>query len=99
MIEEKIELYKSITLNRWDWKDHKYYPYTISIPINEVIVLAVENMDAEILCPTCRRKIKFGESYTSMELHSDYGFGYPVCKKCYYEEWDRRNKYKNTEDL
>lgn len=32
---------------------------------------------------------KYGEMYTSREVHTAYGFGFAVCAECYDDETDR----------
>lgn len=76
-------------LRKWNYKTHKYEPY--EIPDNWNCKTYSINMEEIINCPHCGRKLKFGDSYTSLEIHTDMGFGYGVCEKCYQNEWTRRN--------
>lgn len=41
------------------------------------------------------KKIKFEDTYTSNEIHTDLGFGFVVCEDCYKEELKRRKDYEN----
>ena len=41
-------------------------------------------MDDLINCPHCGKEIKFGDSYTSHEIHTPLGMGYAVCEECYF---------------
>jgi hypothetical protein len=40
-------------------------------------------------CAQCGRLHKYGEMYTSREVHTAYGFGFAVCRECYDDEMDR----------
>ena len=43
-----------------------------------------DDMNKEISCCQCGKKIKFGNSYTSRTIHTEVGFGYAECEDCYY---------------
>lgn len=76
-------------LNKWNYKEHIYKHY--KIPDDWNCKTYSNDMEEVINCPHCGRKLKFGNSYTSLEIHTDSGFGYGVCGKCYQDEWTRRN--------
>ena len=40
----------------------------------------------------CGKELKYGDTYTSLEIHTAMGFGYGVCEDCYEFEWKRREK-------
>ncbi|WP_018659892.1 hypothetical protein [Allofustis seminis] len=42
------------------------------------------DMDKVCSCAWCGKKLKFGDTYTSRRIHTEQGFGYGVCEKCYY---------------
>lgn len=44
-----------------------------------------DDMNKKIACCQCGKKITFGASYTSRIILDKYGFGYAVCKKCYFK--------------
>ncbi len=69
------------TLNKWNYQKHQYEPY--NIPDNWNCTTYCDDMDEIVNCPHCGKKIKYGDSYTSLEIHTDIGFGYAVCEKCY----------------
>ena len=77
-------------LNKWNYKKHTYEPY--KIPDDWNCKLYSENMSEIINCPHCGKKIKFGNSYTSLEIHNHIGLGFAVCEECYTKEWIRRRK-------
>ena len=72
-------------LNKWNNKEHTYEPY--EIPDDWNCKTYSNDMEEVINCPHCGRKLKYGDSYTSLEIHTDMGFGYGVCEKCYQNEW------------
>lgn len=76
-------------LRKWNYKKHTYESY--EIPDNWNCKTFSIDMKEIINCPHCGRKLKYGDSYTSLEIHTDMGFGYGVCEKCYQNEWIRRN--------
>ena len=75
-------------LEKWNTKKHKYEEYTI--PDNWKVKTFSPNMDEEVNCVSCGKKIKFGDCYTSLEIHTSVGFGFAVCETCYNEEYKRR---------
>lgn len=77
-------------LNKWNYKKHKYEEY--KIPDKWNVKTYGNGMDEIINCCKCGKKLKFGDSYTSLEVHTEMGFGYSVCEKCYEREWKRREK-------
>lgn len=79
-------------LKKWNYKRHNYEDYTVP---NEWNVKTYGNGMEEIInCVQCGKKIKFGDSYTSLEVHTEIGFGYSVCEKCYEKELKRREQEK-----
>lgn len=81
-----------MVLGKWNYETHEYDPYEIPDEWNVPLITELEEI---INCPHCGREVKYGETYTSKEIHNKVGFGYPVCDKCYEEEWERRRKYKD----
>ena len=63
----------SIRAGRYNTKLHKYE----------------DDMEKMVPCAQCGRIFRFGEMYTSREVHTAYGFGYAVCAECYDGETDR----------
>ena len=45
-------------------------------------------------CPHCGKEIPFGGTYTSLEIHTNMGFGFGVCGDCYEKEWERRKEHE-----
>ena len=75
-------------LNKWNYRKHKYEPY--KIPDNWNVKTYSEDMDELINCAQCGKKIKFGDGYTSLEVHTNLGIGYSVCDKCWDKEYLRK---------
>ena len=67
---------------KWNYEAKTYDPYELP----EGTILYTEDMETMIRCAQCSRSIKYGESYTSKEIHTSIGLGYPVCNDCYQEE-------------
>lgn len=74
------------TAGKWNYKTHSYD--LIAIP--EACILYTNNMDAQTVCAQCGKKIAYGSSYSSMEIQTSMGFGYPVCPECHDAELKRR---------
>lgn len=73
---------------KWDCKKHIYEKCTI--PENWNCKTYSDDMDEIVNCPHCGKELSFGETYTSMEFHTEMGFGYGVCENCYQIEMKRR---------
>ena len=44
-----------------------------------------DDMNKKIACCECGKEITYGASYTSRIIQNKTGFGYAVCKECYYK--------------
>lgn len=75
-------------LRKWNYEKHKYEPY--KIPNNWSCKTYCDDMYEIVNCPHCGKEIEFGKCYTSMEIHTEHGFGYGVCEECYQKEWEKR---------
>ena len=81
-------------LNKWNYEKHGYDSYVV--PDNWNVKVGGDNLDEIIHCASCGREGKFGDTYTSLEIHTPlYGFGYAVCEDCHNKEWERRRKHKD----
>lgn len=81
-------------LQKWNCKKHKYEDY--EIPDEWNVKTYGNGMEEIINCCQCGKKLKFGDSYTSLEVHTEMGFGYSVCEDCYEKEWKRREENANN---
>lgn len=75
-------------MKRWNVYTKCYEDY--EIPDDWKCLTYSSDMDEIVNCAQCGRRIMFGDSYTSLEVHTDLGFGYCVCEVCYYKEYERR---------
>lgn len=79
-------------INKWNFKLEKYELF--EIPNNRKVCLYSDDIEQVIQCVNCGKELKVGESYTSLQYHSDMGFGYCVCDSCYQDEWALRRYYE-----
>lgn len=75
-------------VGKWNYKKHDYEPYRM--PSDWNCKTYSDDMDEIINCAQCGRSVKFGDCYTSLEIHSGIGFGYGVCENCYNAEFLRK---------
>lgn len=83
-------------IGKWNYETHEYDPVVID-PTWKV-VLYTEDMNLPINCTSCGKDMTFGQGYTSRELHTEHGFGYPVCEDCYEQERDRETERKQKKE-
>ena len=84
-------------LNKYDRETHEYKHY--EVPDDWNIKLFTDDMDMIVNCVQCGKELRYGNCYTSLEVHNHIGFGYPVCERCYQKEWKRRKKNERNDDL
>ncbi len=77
-------------LRKWNCKTREYEDY--EVPDEWNCHCYSNDMEEIVNCPHCGKELEFGDTYTSLEIHTAVGFGYGVCDKCYEEEWKRRRK-------
>lgn len=75
-------------MKRWNVYTKQYEDY--SIPEEWTCKTYANDMAEKVNCAQCGKVITFGESYTSLEVHTNRGFGYSVCEDCYSREVERR---------
>ena len=82
-------------MKKWNYEKRKYEEY--NPPEGWNYSTHCQNMKGDcvecpvvVTCASCFMPISCSESFTSLEIHNDMGFGYIVCKKCYEEEMLRR---------
>ena len=83
-------------LQKWDYEAHEYRQFFV--PASWNVKLYSCDMDEIVNCPHCGRMLHYGETYVSLEIHNQVGFGYGVCEECYKHEWQRRRLHKEQEE-
>lgn len=84
---------------KWNRKTHKYEDY--ELPENATLYTA--DLWSTIACASCGKPVRAADTFTSLEIHTDLGFGYMVCEDCYDKEWlnayyrEQRRKRKENE--
>ena len=82
------KIFSARVAERWDPYHGKYRPYLL--PEDELKCSLLEDrMDKVIACAGCGKPVKFGESFTSLEIHTESGFGFMVCPMCIDQETER----------
>lgn len=76
------------------WIDEKkeYIPYDLP----NGACLYTDNMEQEIACCQCGKKVKFGDCYTSRTIHTELGLGYAECPECYFSYFKEQIYGKNN---
>lgn len=80
--------------NKWNPLTHRYDPYYV--PADKKLVFYGTDLEAIVNCCQCLKEIKYGDSYVSLEVHTNIGMGYAVCKDCYEQEWVRRTNLQEA---
>lgn len=75
----------SIRARKYNVELHEYE----DILLPDECRLYEEDMGKIVPCAQCGRLHKYGEMYTSIEVHNAYGLGYAVCRECHDGELDR----------
>lgn len=78
---------KTKMLLKWNYRYQVYDSY--EIPEDWNVKTFSNDMDEIVNCCQCGKAIKFGDGYTSKEVHTKAGMGYAVCEDCYSQEWER----------
>lgn len=75
-------------MKKWDYEKHKYEEY--NVPESWNCGQYSLDLESSVDCASCGKPIKFAEKYRSLEIYTDKGQEYAVCKSCFKEEWVRR---------
>lgn len=68
-------------MKKWNYETHQYEEY--KVPSDWNVSMYETDMDKVVNCAECGKQIKYGESYTSVKIHDEAGFGYAVCYDCH----------------
>lgn len=72
-------------MNAWRWDKEKKEYGIVQIPDGSCSYC--DDMNETVSCAHCGKKLKYGESYTSLELYgASRMFGLAVCGDCYEKE-------------
>ena len=83
-------------LQKWSNRTRCYEDY--EVPDNWAVAVTAPTMDTFVDCAGCGKSIPFGAAFTSSEIHTGFGFGYAVCKKCNKEEERRKESRKKSQE-
>ncbi len=78
---------------KFNEKEQKYEDYIIPDEWN--VPLCTDNMEEIINCCQCGKEIRYGDGYTSMQVHNPLGLGYTVCEECHLKEYQERLSYRS----
>lgn len=68
---------------KWIPDKHDYILYDLP----DGACLYTDDMEQEIACCQCGKKVKYGDCYTSRTIHTpNVGFGYAECEDCYFKD-------------
>ena len=78
-------------LRKWDHARREYVP--LEVPDSWRVSCYEADMDAAVNCCRCGRRLPFGETYTSLQVHTPKtGFGYAVCQECHDAEIEKEKE-------
>lgn len=68
-------------LRKWSFSERCYKPYRV--PASWRVSTYERDMATAVNCANCGTPIAWGDTYTSMSIHTDGGMGYGICERCY----------------
>ena len=74
-------------MKKWNYEKHKYEEY--DVPQDWRCGIYSTDLDELIDCACCGKPIKISDKYRSLEIHTETGQEYAVCKRCFKGEWVR----------
>lgn len=77
------------SVQKWDFNKREYKTVEISDKCSAYEI----DMETKVECPGCGKIIAYGDGYTSRQYHTNLGFGYCVCAKCYGKELKEEFNY------
>ena len=73
---------------RWNFKLERYEPCGIW----DTSRVIAQDMDTPTRCAQCGKVFRFGDMYTSTQIHNYSGWGYAVCARCLDAEMREREE-------
>lgn len=73
---------------KWDPYHKRYRSYVLPEDVMRCS-FGERDMDKVIACAGCGKSVKFGNAYTSLEIHTETGIGFSVCSNCHAGEIER----------
>ncbi len=74
---------------KWISEKHHYEDCEIS----DNCSLFETDMDKEVECVCCGKKVKYGDTYVSKIYHNRVGLGYAECEKCYFKMGENKRQW------
>lgn len=62
------------------WVEDHYIPYELP----EGASCYEGDLEKEVSCCSCGKKLPYGDCYTSKTIHTNIGMGYAECEDCYF---------------
>lgn len=78
-----------MSVKKYNFELKKYVEY--SLPKGAILYSNIDNL--YINCANCGKALNHKDSYTSLTIHNNFGFGYCICQDCYKQEIIEKNKY------
>lgn len=75
---------------KWIPDKKDYIPYDLP----DGACLYTDNMEQEIACCQCGKKVKFGDCYISRTIHTELGFGYAELPRVLFFVFQGANLWK-----
>jgi hypothetical protein len=73
-----------VIMLKWDFFKKEYTEF---VPNSKgVYKTYCSNMNERVNCAHCGKRLKFKDSYTSLQIQDHIGMGFAVCKECYKDE-------------
>lgn len=88
-------------MEKWDFYKKEYVPFNPTA--KGVFKTYCSNMNERVNCPHCGKRLKFRDSFTSLQIQNRTGMGFAVCKTCYKEEsremWDADAERRKSAEI
>lgn len=82
------------TMKKWNYETRQYEEYTV--PSDWNVSMYETDMEKVVSCAECGKQIKYGESFTSVKIHDEVGFGYAVCYDCHCKGLKEKLEYEEA---